>query len=216
MPVTRHDVEAAREAAIACTRAAGRFLLDYCESHQEDIPCHPVDSFQQQAARDMRNLHILLNRCGENVTRAVLSQILFANSHRDYHALFDGYEFPTFHELACAAAEMTHVTLSLLAEDHPRGESDPEVLAELLRFELLAHKGRYADFRPDRVIASIEREAAATLRYLAEHNEHDLPNRALPGRAVPQPHPDPDPAILRVTSGSTISGASSRPGARLQ
>jgi hypothetical protein len=166
MSLTAHQLETARDAALGCARAAGRFLLDYCQPLDHGLLHDPL-VLAEKALHDMGDLRSLVTAFTGAVTQPVLRFILAANSPGHQDAFFDGYHFPTFHEVACAAAEMTYVTLALLAEDLPQETRDPAALATLFRLELLDHQKQYGDFKSDRTVSSIEQEAAAAVRYLA-------------------------------------------------
>lgn len=166
MSLTAHQLETARDAALGCARAAGRFLLDYCQPLDRGLLLHDPLVLAENALHDMADLRSLVIAYRGAVTQPVLRFILAANSPGHQDAFFDGYQFPTFHEVACAAAEMTYVTLALLAEDLPQETRDPAALATLFRLELLDHQNQYGDFRCDRTVSCIEHEAAAAVRYL--------------------------------------------------
>ena len=174
MSPTTRELETARDAALGCARAAGQFLLNYCQPLDFGLPVQDPLVLAKNALHDMRNLRSLLDAFAMAVTQPVLRFILLANSTSNQEAWFDGYQFPTFHEIACAAAEMTYVTLALLAEDLPQDTPEPAALAASFRVELLDHQRQYGDFKSDRVVSCIERETAAATRYLAElaHTPH--------------------------------------------
>ena len=168
MSLTRRELESARDAALGCARAAGQFLLDYCQPLDRGLPIQDPLALAKNALHDMRNLRSLLDAFAAAVTQPVLRFTLIANSPRNLEAWFDGHQFPTFHEVACAAAQMTYVTLALLAEDLPQDIPQPTALAASFRIELRDHQEHGGDFRSDRVVSCIERETAAAIRYLAD------------------------------------------------
>jgi hypothetical protein len=184
MEPSREKLEAARDAALRCGRAVGRFLQDYCQPLQYGLPGDDPLTLRHRATHDMRELRTALDAFAENVTQVVVRWILIANAQKHDKPIFDGYQFPTFHEVAGAAAEMTLVTLGLLAEDLPQAESDPERLAASLRNELLDYQREYGDLRSDRLVSCIEEESAMAIRHLAESS---LPNRPHVGAAPNSP-----------------------------
>jgi len=178
MSLTTRELETARDAALACARAAGQFLLDYCQPLEHRLPLPDPIIITNKASHDMRDLRLLVDVFAETVTQRVLRFIVLANSPRNQQAWFDGYQFLTFHEVACAAAEMTYVTLALLAEDLPQDTPDPAALATSFKVELLDHAKQYGDFRSDRVVSCIEQETAASIRYLADAQIAETPQVA--------------------------------------
>jgi hypothetical protein len=199
MSITQEDIETFRDVAKAHALVGiqGRMRLPIsCES---SMPIGDLLEWRRRELKEIRRVEGRLASLDPDVVAEVLHVIRAANTQRHPRPCLEGIEIGTYHELALATPKFLVEALTALLEIVKTYRNRyAQYSSEPLKITLRSVSPGEATFRADRVVAAVERESAAAVKYLASclpnaHAQPSEPNKNASRTKLPvTPKRDPD------------------------
>jgi hypothetical protein len=164
MVISSQHLEAARDAALDCAILFAAPLRKYATiTSQTDF-----SEITVSAAEHAQAICEAIHRFDRHVSKDVIDALVVANSPRSVHPELAGHCFLTYHEAACAAAEIAYVKLCVISEELPACCDDSDLLDESIHFLCQDLHNDWREFKLDVFSVSIRVESAAAQRLLGQ------------------------------------------------